>query len=278
MIGKWRKWRKVPKLQEAQTWLKYHLNLFVLALSFFSRLPMAKNVQYSPSKMRRASRYFPLVGWLLAIILAVTYSIIAPVIGIAPSLCLLIMLSLLLTGALHEDGLADTFDGFFGGYTQERKLAIMKDSRIGTYGTCALVIALLSKFVLLNALAEQGLLVVSLLLAYPLSRAMAISLVQDMPYLSNQVPNNGSKSEPVAKPFDPKTLGFVIVTGVMGCILFPFSTAIYVLVGCLILRYWLRFWMSKHIDGYTGDCLGTAQQLQELLIYLIILSNTEITL
>lgn len=239
---------------------------------------MAKNIEYSPSKMRRASRYFPLVGWLLAIILIAVYVVTQPLIGNSPALCLLIILSLLMTGALHEDGLADTFDGFFGGDTKERKLAIMKDSRIGTYGTCALVMALLGKFILLSALAEQSVLVVSLLVAYPLSRAMAISLVQDMPYLANQVPNSGSKSEPIAKPFGAKVLYFLVITGAAACVFLPLLTVIYLLVGCIILRYWLRFWMTKHIDGYTGDCLGTAQQLQELLIYLIILSNTQITL
>lgn len=255
------------------TWLTYQLNLFLLALSFFSRLPMLKKIQYSPSKMRRATRYFPLVGWLLAAILVAAYVVTQPLIGTSPALCLLIILSLLMTGALHEDGLADTFDGFFGGYTQERKLTIMKDSRIGTYGTCALIVALLSKFMLLSALAEQGSLMTSLLIAYPLSRAMAISLVQDMSYISNQVQGSASKNVTLAKPFSPKSLGFVIITGAAACILLPFFTAIYVLVGCLTLRYWLRFWMIKHINGYTGDCLGTAQQLQELLIYLIILSN-----
>lgn len=259
-------------------WFKYQLNLFALALSFFSRLPMAKHIQYSPSKMRRASGYFPLVGWLLAGMLVAVYWVIAPLVGTSPAICVLMILSLLLTGALHEDGLADTFDGFFGGVTQERKLTIMKDSRIGTYGTCALVLALLSKFVLLKALGEQGVLGVSLLLAYPLSRAMAMSLVQDMPYLAHHVANSGSKSEPVAKPFKPKTLIFVLMTGAAAGVLLPILTAIYVLLGCVILRYWLRFWMTKHIKGYTGDCLGTAQQLQELLIYLIILSNTQITL
>jgi adenosylcobinamide-GDP ribazoletransferase len=269
-----------------QTCFKCQLNLFLLALSFFSRLPMCKNVKYSPSRMRSASCYFPLVGWLLATILIAIYMMVQPLVGISPALCLLIILSLLMTGALHEDGLADTFDGFFGGQTKERKLAIMKDSCIGTYGICALVMAILSKLVLLSALAEQGVLAVSLLVAYPLSRAMAISLVQDMLYVSNHIPNsgsnsgskNGSKSADLAKPFSPKTLLFVLITGAAACVLLPLLTAVYMLVGCLLLRYWLRFWMSKHINGYTGDCLGTAQQLQELLIYFIILSNMQVPL
>jgi len=261
-----------------QTWLKYHFNLFLLALSFFSRLPMTKNIQYSPSKMRRSSRYFPLVGWVLAAILAVIYSITAPLIGTGPSICLLLIFSLLMTGALHEDGLADTFDGFFGGHTKQRKLTIMKDSRIGTYGTCALVMALLSKFVLLSALAEQNMLILGLLIAYPLSRAMAISLVQDMQYVSNKIPSSASKSVPLAKPFHAPILMFVLISGVAACVFLPFLTVIYLLLACLLCRYWLRFWMTKHIDGYTGDCLGTAQQLQELLIYLVILSNIEVPL
>jgi adenosylcobinamide-GDP ribazoletransferase len=213
------------------------------------------------------------VGWLLAAILIVIYIITEPLVGITPALCILIIFSLLLTGAFHEDGLADTFDGFWGGYTKEHKLNIMKDSRIGTYGTCALVMALLCKFVLLSAIAEQNMLIVSLLIAYPLSRAMAISLVQDMHYISNQDPNKASKSELVAKPFSLKVLSFVVITGAAACILLPILTIIYLLISCLVLRYWLRFWMTKHINGYTGDCLGTAQQLHELLIYLIILSN-----
>jgi adenosylcobinamide-GDP ribazoletransferase len=258
------------------TYFRYQLNLFWLALSFFSRLPMSKNVLYSPSKMRRANSYFPLVGWLLALILAAVYCVTFPLIGTAPSLCLLI--SLLMTGALHEDGLADTFDGFFGGHTKERKLTIMKDSHMGTFGTCAVVMALLGKFVLLSALAEQGLIVVSLFIAYPLSRAMAISLVQDMYYVSNHLPQSASKSAPLAKPFHPKELSFVLITGAAACILLPLLTTIYLLLGCLILRYWLRFWMTKNIDGYTGDCLGAAQQLQELLIYTIILSNIKLPL
>jgi adenosylcobinamide-GDP ribazoletransferase len=268
-MQKWHRWHK---------WLKYQLNLFLLALSFFSRLPMVKNMHYSASKMRRATCYFPLVGWLLAVILIIIYMFIQPLVGISAALCLLITLSLLMTGALHEDGLADTFDGFFGGRTTERKLAIMKDSGTGTYGTCALVMALLSKFILLSALAEQGLLVVSLLVAYPLSRAMAISLVQNMPYLSSLAPNGVSKSEALAKPFRPKELIFVVITGPAACLFLPFLTAVYLLMGCLIFRYWLGFWMTKHIKGYTGDCLGAAQQLQELLIYFIILSNVEVPL
>ena len=100
---------------------------------------MPKGINYSPQKLHQAGQHFALIGWLLAALLGGVYLVIAPYIGTITSICLLVMLSLLLTGAMHEDGLADTCDGFWGGHTLARKLSIMKDSQIGTYGTCALI-------------------------------------------------------------------------------------------------------------------------------------------
>ncbi|MCF2949865.1 adenosylcobinamide-GDP ribazoletransferase [Paraglaciecola aquimarina] len=262
------------------SYLKYQFNLFLLATSFFTRLPVTEYCHYSPSKMRRASQFFPLVGWLIAGILVLEFSILQPLLGLLPSLCLLLISSILLTGALHEDGLADICDGIWGGYSLERKLAIMKDSRIGTYGTCGLVLALLTKFVLWWQLAQQASLILALVLAYPLSRALAISLVQDMKYVSNQIPcadkHKGSKSEPLAKPMTTQSLIFVLVTGASACLLLPLSTIFYLFIGCISFRYLLKYWLNKHIKGYTGDALGTAQQLQELLIYFILIANLPI--
>ncbi|MDU0355963.1 adenosylcobinamide-GDP ribazoletransferase [Paraglaciecola aquimarina] len=253
----------------------YQWNLMLLATSFFTRLPMATNIQYSPSKMKRASQYFAVVGWLLACILVGFYAILLPIIGLLPSLCVLLILSILLTGALHEDGLADTCDGFWGGHSAQQKLAIMKDSRIGTYGTCALVLVLLTKFVVWWQLAQQQQLVLALCIAYPFSRAMAISHVQDMDYVSHSKPGatSRSKSEPVAKPFNSKQLSFVFFSGVAAALTLPLSTLIYLIVACTALRYLFKALLNRHIQGYTGDSLGAAQQLQELLIYLVLLAN-----
>ena len=253
--------------------LAYHVNLFLLAVSFFSRLPVTSFVRYSPSKMRRASQYFPLVGWLLAGLLSIAFYLLSPVFGLPVTICVMLILSVLLTGALHEDGIADSCDGIWGGMSTARKLDIMKDSRIGTYGTCALILVLLSKFVLWWQLAEHQVLVQSLLVAYPLSRAMAITLVQDMSYVSNKLPTSGSKSEPLAKPMTAKTLAFVLGTGLFATLTLSFTSFLMLVAGCTALRYWLKHWLNKHIQGYTGDTLGMAQQMQELLTYLILLSQ-----
>ncbi|MGJ8680735.1 adenosylcobinamide-GDP ribazoletransferase [Paraglaciecola sp.] len=256
--------------------IQYHLNLIMLAISFFTRLPVTQFTQYSPSKMRRASQYFPLVGWLIAGVLILLYYLIQPLIGLLSSLCLMMISSIMITGALHEDGLADSCDGIWGGYNRERKLSIMKDSRIGTYGTCALILVLGTKFILWWELARHNQLILALLLAYPLSRAVAISLVQDMNYVSNDIPSSGSKSEPLAKPMSSKVLIFVLITGAAACLFLPFSTMFYLFLSCFCFRFVIRHWLNKHINGYTGDALGATQQLQELLIYLILIANAPI--
>jgi adenosylcobinamide-GDP ribazoletransferase len=222
--------------------------------------------------MRRARVYFPIIGGLLALLLVASYQVLAPLLGINVSVCLIIIANLLLTGALHQDGLADTLDGFYGGQQPTDKLRIMKESAIGTYGTCAVVMILLSQFMLLVAVAEYHHLELVLLVAFALSRAMAISHVQDMPYLSGQS-GKPSKSQALSNKFTTKQFGFVLLTGGLPLIFLSAFSAVIVLLGCFILRSGLKRWMTKHIGGYTGDCLGAAQQLQELLIYVLILAT-----
>lgn len=247
------------------------LNQVLLAISFMSRLPVPDNLHYRTDVMHSALRYFPLVGVLLAGLLVLFWSLVSPWLGLLPSLCVLIALSLLLTGALHEDGLADCFDGFYGGFERERKLTIMKDSRLGTYGTSALVMTLLTKLALLWSLAQQELLVLALWLAYPLSRALAITHAQDLSYVS--APGK-SKSDPLSKPLSVSMLVTLLLFGSVGFLLLPWP-ALAVIPACLLTRALLKRWMFKHIGGFTGDSLGAAQQIQELCIYsvLLILAN-----
>ena len=193
--------------------LPQQLNQFFLALSFFSRLPMLKNLHYSPEAMHRATKYYPLVGIVLASLISIIYLIAALLWSTPVALIVLMCSSLMLTGALHEDGLADCFDGFYGGQNQQHKLEIMKDSRLGTYGSAALICSLLLKFFLLQALAEHSHLFLSIAVAYPLSRAIALSLVQDLNYVSSVV----AKSEALAKPLSRMQLSFTLFTGSMGC-------------------------------------------------------------
>jgi adenosylcobinamide-GDP ribazoletransferase len=249
--------------------LSEQLNLVRLALGFMTRLPVGQTLDYSPDNMHSALRYFPLAGWVLALLLVVLWSLVQPLLGNMPSVCLLLVASLLFTGALHEDGLADCFDGFYGGFDTERKLTIMKDSRLGTYGSSALFLALLFKFSVLLALAQQQLLITALLLAYPLSRALAITHAQDLPYVT--APGK-SKIDPLARPLSLIMLVQLLVIGGIGLLWLPLKVVLLILLAITLLRRALKHWMYSHIQGFTGDCLGAAQQLQELLIYCLLLA------
>jgi adenosylcobinamide-GDP ribazoletransferase len=247
------------------TAIKYQLNLFFLALGFFSRIPMPAWISYSPENLNRSSRYFTLVGWLLGGLVAVVFCAMNLFFSLNISLWFAMAFSLLLTGAFHEDGLADTADGFGGGYSIEKKLNIMKDSRVGTYGAVALVMALLGKYLLLL---ESSHLVSSILIAYALSRALAASLIFDMIYVAD---NDASKSKPLANNQSKTDLLVLLFTCLPIFLFLTWQSALLLCCILILVRYACKFYFIKQIGGYTGDCLGAAQQVAEIIIYAALL-------
>lgn len=251
--------------------IKKQINLFFLALSFFSRLPVPKNLEYSPQLLNQSGRYFSLVGLVIALVLIAFYSIVSLFFPMSIAIILLMVASLLLTGAFHEDGLADMADGIGGGLTTNNRLAIMKDSRLGTYGTVTLVSALALKYLLLAELAQQQLIFASIIVGYTLSRATAASLIFDMTYVSD---SDTSKSKPLAMQQTIEELCLLLIIGALPLILLPFNTILIIAILLIVFRVVFKYWLNKRIGGYTGDCLGGAQQLTELLIYLVIVASS----
>lgn len=258
--------------------LNRELNQLLLTLGFFTRLPMRSDLQYSPEIMHAATKYFPIVGWLLAGLLGATYQMGEYLFGAPVSLVVLMCASILLTGALHEDGLADTFDGFYGGQSQEHKLDIMKDSRLGAYGTCALIAMLLLKLTVLWALATADLFIIAICLAYPLSRALALSFVQDLQYVSHLGTIQKNKSDSLAKPVSTAHMIFVLISGGIASIWLPLLWTFTIGLCCFASRKLIKHWQQKHINGFTGDTLGASQQLFEATIYLSLLACSRLAL
>jgi adenosylcobinamide-GDP ribazoletransferase len=245
--------------------VKHQLNLFFLALGFFSRIPMPAWIDYSPENLNRASRYFTLVGWLLGGLVALVFLAVDTLFSNSISLWLAMVFSLLLTGAFHEDGLADTADGFGGAFAREKKISIMKDSRIGTYGAAALVMVLLGKYLLLI---ENTQIAIAIFIAYALSRTVAASLVFDMRYVAD---DDGSKSKPLANNQSKTDLIILLATCLPLFFLLYWQKAALIIATLLIVRYAAKFYFQKQIGGYTGDCLGAVQQISELVIYAVLL-------
>lgn len=250
-------------------YLKHQLNLFYLSLTFFTRIPAPKNMYYSPSLLNKSGRYFSLVGLLIAGILSIVITVISPLFPVSITVSLLIIFSLLITGAFHEDGLADMADGIGGGMTLEKRLTIMKDSRIGTYGAVTLFMALALKLFLLIELFGINLLIPSLFLGYSLSRALAASLIYDLPYVADI---DTSKSKPLASKQSPFELKLLFIIGLIPAIFFSLTTLLFIGLTLFSFRMLFKAWLIKRLGGYTGDCLGACQQISELLIYLVIIA------
>ena len=157
--------------------MRDQLELFFTALGFFTRLPVPAWVPWSSERMHHAARYFALVGWVVGGAGALGYLALAWLLPPAVAVVLSMALTIRLTGAFHEDGFADSCDGLGGGWDKAQILAIMKDSRIGSYGTIGMVLMLLAKAAALVELASPAVqgagVALALLVAHPLSRLAA---------------------------------------------------------------------------------------------------------
>lgn len=243
--------------------VQQEVNLFFLALGYFSRIPMPKWVVYSIENLNHASRYFTLVGWLLGLCVGGIYYLSHQFFNANISIWLCMLFSLLLTGAFHEDGLADTADGLGGGFTRERKLETMKDSRIGTYGACALIIALIGKFILLQELHN---IILSLSVAYALSRTTAVSLLFSMNIASEP---NTEKAKPTAKTQSFTDKCVLLATALPVIFLVDWKIILLLAIILIGIRQIAKMYFNHHLNGITGDCLGATQQVSELCIYLV---------
>jgi adenosylcobinamide-GDP ribazoletransferase len=251
------------------------LRRFLIAMGYFTRLPVPQWVGWDAGELNRAARYFPWIGLLVALIVALVFWLTALYLPIGVAVLLSMILSLRLTGAFHEDGLADAADGLGGGWLREDVLRIMKDSRIGTYGAAALVTALLLKWGCLSALAP-GQVVLALFVAHPLSRLAALLVMLSLPYVRE---DESSRAKPIAQGLSwPEgligALGGLLPLVLAGACGWLSAARIALIIGAvlLVLAFWFRL-LQRRLGGYTGDCLGAVQQCSELAIYLVLCAH-----
>lgn len=248
------------------------LELFFIALSFFTRLPVPRWVDYAPEKLARAARYLPWVGWIVGLAGVSVYWLALQFFSVDLALVLSMAATIRLTGAFHEDGWADTCDGLGGGWDRQQVLAIMKDSRIGSYGAIGLLLLLLAKFIALGDLAaeEDYPLIAALLVAHALSRLVAVALMATLDYARH---DDSAKAAPVAQRPGVVDLSVAGVGGVLPLLLLTLPEALVVLGACGLVFVLARRKFMRRLGGYTGDTLGAAQQMAELSIYLGILAT-----
>lgn len=257
------------------------LRHFFIAIQFFTRIPvigrLADWVGFSPAMLRASAAHLPGVGWVVGGLTALVFVGVMKVLPRQPESAWLAAVlstafSIWLTGAFHEDGLADTADGLGGAASRERALDIMKDSRIGSYGAMALVLALLSKVLLLGLLTQVvGILQTAWVLfaAHVTSRLMPLFVIRILLYVGD-----GARSK--SKPLADTVSTFGLLVGLiwwLAAMALAISNAwilpwLFAVLGALVGLTWMGRLLQRRLQGFTGDSLGATQQLSELLFYL----------
>jgi len=247
------------------TWLRTELEALRAAVMFFTRLPVPQGATWDPRALQRAAAYFPLVGWIVGGVAAGVWwsatAVFTPLIASGLSLAA----TLLLTGAFHEDGFADVCDGFGGGATRERALEIMRDSRVGAFGAIGIAVMLALKWHAVAALpAGPGAAV--LVAAHAVSRGASGTLMSTLTYAQHD-----GKAKPLATELSGARLAASLAFALAPMVLLPLRAWWALAVVCA-LRFLLGRWFVQRIGGYTGDCLGAAQQVCEVGFYLGVLA------
>ena len=249
--------------------LRRELEYFFGAIRFFTRLPVPAWVGHSTEALNRSARYFPAVGLLVGGIGALVF-LGAMQLWPQPVAVLLSMVATIYaTGAFHEDGLSDTVDGLGGGWDKLRILEIMKDSRVGSYGVVAMVLALLGKFTLLAAL-DGDLVPFALLAGHALSRFCSTVLLTTMDYVREDLL---SKAKPLATRLSIAEMAVALAFVLAALALLPPEKAIAGCVLAALATFWLAGKFKRWLGGYTGDCLGAVQQVSEIAFYLGLLAH-----
>src|SRR5580692_9255645 len=248
-------------------WLADCANDLKGSLRFLTRLPMGRATSSDDSALAHAAWAFPLAGLVVGVIGAAAY-VLAYELRLPAwvAAALAVAATLTVTGALHEDGLADTADGFGGGDTRERKLEIMRDSRIGTYGVCALTLSILLRVSAIASLGNPIVVLWALVAAHGGARAA-------MPVFMALVPP--ARSDGLAFAAGRPSSERIITASVLGILILAIGlgptlgiAALILLLVAIVLMAWLSV---VQIDGQTGDVFGAVEQVCEIVVLLVAL-------
>lgn len=232
---------------------RHHITV---TIGFLTRIP----VRHVPDvHMGRVASLFPLIGLVIGAIAAGVFALAAEVLPVSPAAALALVVGVLVTGAFHLDGLADSADALVGGTTPERRLEILKDSRHGTYGVAAIVSQILVQFSLVSSQAvKTG--VVMLIIAHSVGRAVAVSVMKSAP------PANEGLGAVYVRDVARLDQAIAMVTGgvVIGVLLGLWGLVVF--AACVVIAGIFVRRCAARIGGLVGDVLGATEQVAETLL------------
>ncbi len=246
-------------------------NIFRTAIMFFTRIPVGK-IDFSSKALNSSGKYLPVIGWIVGGISAIIFLATHQILPVELAVILSMASSIMITGAFHEDGFADVCDGLGGGWTREKILEIMKDSRVGAFGVIGMIMLLFAKFISLSEM-HVNLLPASIIAGHTISRFSAVLFIYSHQYVRD---DQGSKSKPVGKKINQSELIFASLMALFPFILFPNAGFLLIIPVILLIKYRFARYAQKKIGGYTGDCLGALQQITETSFYIFVLIYMEI--
>ncbi len=260
--------------------MKKELRIFFTAVMFLTRIRVPKQVDHDPAHLQKSAKYFPLIGWIVGGISALVFLVFNRYLSANLAILSSMVAGILITGAFHEDGFADSCDAFGGGWTKEKILAIMKDSRLGTYGVIGLIAILSAKFILIqdlprftpslespsvNIFYNYRYFIVLLIAAHSSSRLMPVFIIQFSEYVTD--PDSAKSRLLASRKLSWVYLTVACISGLAPLLLLPWVFSMAVILQ-LYLTYSLTKYFRRWIGGYTGDCLGAVQQVTEIAFYL----------
>ncbi len=250
------------------TWLEERSEELRACIAFCTRLPLVSPTPIAGSAIAKAAWAFPLAGLAVGIIGAGVYAV-AHRIGLPPwpAAALAVAATMLVTGCLHEDGLADTADGFGGGTTREQKLEIMRDSHIGVYGVAALTIALFLRVGAVASLPGAHAVVWALIASHAAARATMPALMLLLP----PARSDGLSHDAGRPPAEGAAIGAVLAFLIVAVSLHP-GHALLALILLAIIVAVLAWSSANQIEGQTGDVLGALEQTSEVAVLLVALA------
>jgi adenosylcobinamide-GDP ribazoletransferase len=252
--------------------LRHEVRLVAVALQFLTRVPVPPMRTWDDAWLNDCVRYFPLVGALVG---AFAAAVVAATALLWPPFVVAVLAvgaTAWITGAFHEDGLADTFDALGGHVPRERALVILKDSRIGSYGALALVVVTLARVAALAAALASGLgtATAAIVLAHALGRLAAVVVMKRLPYAGDI---EHAKAKPLATSVRARDVGIALAwsLAVVGAAAAAGagSRAIAALLAVFVVAAVMARWLRGRLGGYTGDTLGATEQLAEATVLLV---------
>lgn len=245
------------------------INDIKVAFAFLTRIPIKHN---EPVRLNRSAVWFPLVGFIVGLISGLTYFALANFFSTLVASVIAILLGIFITGAFHQDGLADIFDGLVGGFDKEQRLKILKDSRHGTYGVTSLVLQIVLQIVVLSEFpAEAGF--VALIVIHTLARLVPIFLMLT-PAAENHEGMGAAISREVTlrQVLGSTALTIFLLAWLLGFYLIPLAMGL-----SLVIVFFYKY-VNRKIGGVVGDAFGAGEQISESIILLILLVFSELGL